>query len=341
MLEINDVENRRIKIQHDLDSGKTAHQRNKLGQFATPLALALEMMLYAKMLSTKTEIYFLDPAFGTGSFYSAFLRVFHVNRRMGAVGYEIDPNYARAARKLWKGTSLKLFIDDFTVASPPLNSHRKCNLLICNPPYVRHHHLNRKRKHLLRGLVDEASGMKLSGYAGLYCYYIGLAHRWMADNCIAGWLVPSGFLDVNYGHEIRKYLLEKVTLLRIHRFAPAQIQFKEALVSTTIIWFRNKRSARDHDVEFTHGGTLTDPESHEWVSTARLKSSSKWTRFATPLSKLMLVNDLTLSDLFKIKRGLATGANSFFILTEKDIRKHRIPRKFLKPILPNPRFLSA
>jgi hypothetical protein len=47
----------------------------------------------------------------------------------------------------------------------------------------------------------------------------------------------------------------------------------------------------------------------------------------------------TLRDVFTIKRGLATGANDFFILTEADTRTWQIPRPFLKPILPGPRHL--
>jgi adenine-specific DNA-methyltransferase len=46
-----------------------------------------------------------------------------------------------------------------------------------------------------------------------------------------------------------------------------------------------------------------------------------------------------LSDLFEIKRGVATGANDFFILTPEQISEHRIPSELLTPILPSPRYL--
>jgi hypothetical protein len=47
-----------------------------------------------------------------------------------------------------------------------------------------------------------------------------------------------------------------------------------------------------------------------------------------------------LSDLFEVKRGLATGDNKFFILTKEDIERHKLPREFLIPILPSPRYLA-
>lgn len=51
--------------------------------------------------------------------------------------------------------------------------------------------------------------------------------------------------------------------------------------------------------------------------------------------------EVTLGDLFSIKRGLATGSNSFFILDAEQIRDWHIPRQFLKPILPGPRYVAA
>jgi adenine-specific DNA-methyltransferase len=50
--------------------------------------------------------------------------------------------------------------------------------------------------------------------------------------------------------------------------------------------------------------------------------------------------ELTLGDIFTIKRGLATGSNSFFLVSEADIENWQIPRRSIKPILPGPRYLT-
>lgn len=73
---------------------------------------------------------------------------------------------------------------------------RGSNLVICNPPYVRHHH--RAAKTRLLAATAAASGIQMAGLAGLYCYFLGLAHAWMEPDGIAGWLIPSEFMDVNY-----------------------------------------------------------------------------------------------------------------------------------------------
>ena len=55
---------------------------------------------------------------------------------------------------------------------------------------------------------------------------------------LAVWLIPSEFMDVNYGSALRRYLTERVTLLHIHRFCPTDVQFTDALVSSAIVVFR-------------------------------------------------------------------------------------------------------
>src|SRR5207248_4401273 len=48
----------------------------------------------------------------------------------------------------------------------------------------------------------------------------------------------------------------------------------------------------------------------------------------------------TLGDLFRIRRGIATGSNSFFVLTRADAERRDLPRRYLRPILPSPRHLK-
>ncbi len=106
------IERRRIDLQAELDAKKTQAERNRLGQFATPTALAVDILKYASTLIPPNEkISFLDPAIGTGSFYSALLKTFNEKRIDKAFGFEIDPYYAEPAMQLWKDTNLTLKLD--------------------------------------------------------------------------------------------------------------------------------------------------------------------------------------------------------------------------------------
>lgn len=331
-----EIEHQRLALQVSLDGQKTQAERNRLGQFATSTALATDILSYAaSLLPSSAKVRFLDPAIGTGSFYSALLKVFPKTRIIEALGFEIDPHYGEPTAKLWKEHGLTIQLSNFTHATPS----PRFNVVICNPPYVRHHHLQNGEKICLQMQTEQASGMKLNGLAGLYCHFLGLSHAWMTDNAIGGWLIPSEFMNVNYGQAVKQYLLDRVTLLHIHRFDPNDVQFADALVSSAIVWFRNTPPPFDHEVKFTFGGTLSDPKVTRQVSAQALSHEPKWTRF--PSSEVRNCSgNKTLAEFFKIKRGLATGDNKYFIMTENDILSRGLPMQVFTPILPSPRYLQ-
>ena len=331
-------EERRLVIQAELDKIKDQAERNRLGQFATPTELALEILEYAKRkMADSATVRFVDPAVGTGSFFSALLEVFSSDSLASAVGYEIDPHYSEPAAKFWQDSILDIRQEDFTAANAPMDEDR-FNLLICNPPYVRHHHISSAEKHRLKALIHQASSIEISGLAGLYCYFLGLSHQWMADGGLAGWLIPSEFMDVNYGAAVKHYLLDKVTLHHIHRFDPNEVQFGDALVSSSVVWFSKDQPPPNHEVRMTFGGTLLQPKLERLVSAKALHLDSKWTRYPMRESRIEQAYP-KLSDFFDIKRGLATGNNSYFILPIEEIARRGLPIEAFRPILPSPRYL--
>jgi adenine-specific DNA-methyltransferase len=333
----------RLALQAQVDAGRPRVERNRLGQFATPPALAREMLTYARrFLVGSGVIRFLDPAIGTGAFYSALRSVVPHSRIAEALGFEADRSYGAPAEELWRGEGLCVRLEDFTRAEPDA----RFSLIVCNPPYVRHHHLSAADKRRLRERTLHASGMSLSGLAGLYCHFIGLAHPWLADDAIAGWLVPSEFMDVNYGQAVERYLLDRVTLLHVHRFDPRHVQFTDALVSSAVIWYRKALPPKDHRVRFTFGGSLLRPEEGRDVPALALSAEAKWTRFpqgesrdAVQRSVRKRVGAAPLSSFFHITRGIATGHNAYFILPERRIAELNLPAQVFTPILPSPRYL--
>ena len=333
---LHNIEERRQQEQTRLDSLKSSAERNKWGQFATPPELALSIARYARDLLERGSVRFLDPAVGTGSFYSAPSQVFLRESIEAATGIEIDPLFSETAATLWGPSGLHIVTGDFTQQRPP---PQRFNLVLTNPPYVRHHHLAASQKDRLRFQLAQSLNVDISGLAGLYCYFMLLCHDWMEDGALAVWLIPSEFMDVNYGVTLRRYLTERVTLLHIHRFSPTDVQFTDALVSSAVVVFRKLPPTPEHAARFSLAGPIERPQTETLVPLETLRRSRKWTQFpgSTSVSE---TGELTLGDIFAIKRGLATGANNFFILTEADAKKLRIPRPFLRPILPGPRHLT-
>jgi len=339
MVDIEAIETQRLELQVELDEQKTQAERNKAGQFATPTRLAREVVSAGLSELNGAAVSFLDPAIGTGSFFSALLAVNEDHAIDVAVGFDIDNHYAGPARDLWSEHELDLRTADFTDLIPTSSF----NLIVCNPPYVRHHHLTKKLKKRLVQTSSEIAGTKVSGLCGLYGHFLLLSKRWMAEGGIGVWLIPSEFMDVNYGKAIKRFLLNEVTLLRIHRADPAALEFEDALVSSAIVIFANKEPPRGHSVRFTYGGSLAQPAKESLYSVPGLTRAPKWTRFpleAEPVEGEGEARPLTLGDVFIVRRGIATGNNKFFIVTQERAAELGLPEQHLTPILPSPRKLK-
>jgi adenine-specific DNA-methyltransferase len=343
----NPTEMRRQKIQAAIDITKSAAERNRLGQFATPNALAIDIARYLDLLidDRKRSFRFADPSIGSGSFFSAALSVFGAKRIKSAVGIELDPAFFKAARDLWSDTTLELVQGDFTVVVANASRPPSPDLILANPPYVRHHHIDREDKERLQGLAYKMTGVEVSGLAGLYVYFLLLATAWMKDGGYAAWLIPSEFMDVNYGAALKRYLTDRVTLIRAHRFDPDDVQFGDALVSSVVLVFRKAPPPRSHEVAFTFGGTMNDPYASDRISLEDLCKSRKWTLYPRHAKNdrhtVSDGNGPILSDFFRIQRGIATGSNKFFVLDRADASRRGLPAKYLRPILPSPRHLKS
>lgn len=202
-----------------------------------------------------------------------------------------------------------------------------------------------REKERLQRLAFKMTGVEVNGLAGLYVYFLLLATAWMEDDGIAAWLIPSEFMDVNYGAALKRFLTDNVTLLRAYRFDPDDVQFGDALVSSVVLVFRKTPPATGHAVEFTFGGTLAEPHARDLIPLERLRDSRKWTVYPSHAKNdrhtLSDGSGPTLSDLFRVQRGIATGCNKFFVLERADAKRRGLPTKYLRPILPSPRHLKT
>jgi len=321
------------------DSAKSSLDRNRLGQFSTPFPVASQMVDCAlKAMPSGMPVRFLEPALGSGVFFSALLRHATAMPIASATGCEIDSAYGDIAHASWASSGLRVVPGDFVSFAADPENFGRFSLLCTNPPYVRHHHLQAERKVALQALVLQRLGLQASGLSGLYVYFVLLADAVLAEGSVASWLLPAEFLYVNYGRVLRDYLTSRVTLLSIHHFNPDDVQFDDALVSSCIVTYRKTHPFDAASCKVSYGGDYLEPQEQRTVPVAELRRLNKWT-MAHFGGNGQSADTLRLKDLFSVRRGIATGANDFFIIDGETATQYDIPRAFLKPILPSPRHL--
>lgn len=341
----NAIEIVREKIDKQIHEKKTKKERNKKGQHPTPFDLARQIVSITKenyLKKTINNIRFLEPAIGLGTFYSALLDVSEGCIPEHALGVEKYVEISKFTEMIWGSFGLTVSHNDFTELKPPEDEKRRFDLILTNPPYVRHHHLIRKEKRDLQKKVQSQIGLCPNGLMGLYGYFLFLSHNWMKENAIGVWLIPREFLNVNYGTIIKKYLLEQVKLLRIHSFNIIDQQFSDADVSSCIVFLQNTKPSNENEVVFSFGKILT-PDRQIIVKNEMLKKIDKWSALEEkdPLILSSQEGGVIIGDLFRVKRGYATGNNKFFIKKMNEWEKIGIPVKFLTPTLPSSRNIKT
>lgn len=325
------AEKARLEEQSRIDATKTMEARRDLGQFATPPDLASDISRETvALLEEANQIEMLEPSAGTGAFLSAFLGnpSYNIHR---ALAVDIDPVFYEAQKQIWRNFPVESRNADFTALRPD----RTVDLVVANPPYVRHHKIDSTEKKRLQVNVLAETGLRLSGLAGLYCHFLLLSLKWMKPGAIGVWLIPTEWMSVNYGSALRDFLSRRVRLLRVHRFASEDVRFSDALVSSCVVWFRNSPPA--DTVLFTSGTDMSHPDHTDRIPLAALQQADKW----PPVERPENDSAVRLRDFFTIRRGIATGDNPFFIVPEEKARERCIPSGFLKPILPSPRHLKT
>ena len=304
----------------------------------TPPELARDIAEYALSLVSVPgcQVSFGDPAVGTGAFYQALLQVVSPDRIASAIGVDISAKQVNVARRKWSHRGMTVIHGDYL----HMESLSPRNLILANPPYLRHQDIPVNVKTEMGQRLLVSMGMQVGAQSGLYVYFLLLSHGWMEQGAVAAWLIPSEFMQTGYGSAVRSYLTHKVQLIRIHIFDPGDPQFENAMVCPAVVVFRNCHPSEGHSAVLSTNGTLQKPVIQETVDIADLRREGKWSVPSRPYRPTKS-SDRHIEDLFIIRRGIATGANTFFIMERTEAEQIGIPNVALRPILPKVRALET
>ncbi|MFX1537565.1 MAG: class I SAM-dependent DNA methyltransferase [Promethearchaeota archaeon] len=177
----------------------------------------------------------MDPAFGTGRILHAiydrlsYLRGHtqvseedHKNVLSQIYGCERNKITAQIAR-FSLGCQEKcenLIEQDFFEYYPPT----QLDAVLMNPPYTKHEHLNfeiqgRNYKQFVRTIslspYKNDRSFQMNSRIGFYAYFLIHATRFLTNTGFLGFIVPNAWLDVDYGRDIQKFLLDYYKIIAI------------------------------------------------------------------------------------------------------------------------------
>lgn len=301
----------------------------------TPPELVKDIVEYSLDVHGDKPIRFGDPAFGSGIFFAVVNRLVPKTRVADATVVELNDQRAAFAANLWKARGLEVLNGNFLTAMP----ETQWTFVLANPPYVRSQQLEDELKTVSADLIRDSIGIQVPKRANLFVYFVLSAHRWLAPGATAAWLLPADFMETTYAQVLRDYLTDRVQLVRVHSYDPTEMRFENVRVAASVIIFKNEPPDQDKPALLSRGGNLAVPAESHWVSAEQLSRSRNWRRVSSGIHVDSSSTSPTLSDVFRIRRGIATGANRFFVLSKEEVENLGIEKHELTPLLPRPRFM--
>lgn len=286
------------------------HHRKGAGQFFTPAAVA-EWGI--RQISLTPDDSISDAGSGTGVFAEALVRS---NSEVKAyVGIENDPVLALCAAHVLETidapTSFKIWYTNFLVLNRSKFENHGLHVptvVLSNPPFVRFHNL-RGRGRILAGL-GTSLGIKLAPLSGAGNYFLCKSAELLEppdsqdsrsrDQARFFFYLPREAAGAAHSRKLREDLCQKQGWQWTERAIPSDLVKTRGVRSNSLaLFFAFERRAE---------------------RAAELPRHSR--------------RGHVVGDVLEVRRGISTGRNSFFVLTEQDARRREIPECYLRRVLP-------
>lgn len=307
--------------------------RRKFAQFFTPEEIAKVMTSWVLRNPSLKKV--LEPAFGLGVFSRLLLKE---NPFLEIKGFDIDPLIFEEANNSFRNfPNVKLSLEDYLFN----DWDKKYDGILCNPPYFKFH--DYKNKNAL-GVIKNKLGISLSGFTNIYTLFLLKSIYQLNKGGKAAYIIPSEFLNSDYGTFVKKYLIESNALKHIIIFDFKENVFSDALTTSAILFLskdkkpsrvsfttiQNKQQIEElkRQVESNQGPLPTHS-----IYTYDLDPNIKWRAYYQKQVSKKYRSLVPFKKVAKVVRGIATGANDFFIFNKEKAEKLEIPENSLLPCI--------
>lgn len=321
-------ENRYIQTQSN-------EHRKKYAQFFTSPKIAAFMVSWLLQNSPKR---ILEPAFGLGIFSRFILNACNP-KHIHISGIELDHHIYEVAKGIFKPhANIEISKGDFIF----YDWSNEYDGIICNPPYLKFHDYDNKR---VIGEVENRTGYSFKYTSNLYVMFLIKSIVHLAEGGRASFIVPTEFLNSDYGVAIKKFLLDTNVLRYIFVIDSNYLAFEKVLTTSTILLLQKDRTSDLVGIQSIENvdclSSLTDIIGREkqvdglkYFNNSELDPNKKWSeyyRYDAPENKIKKV--VPFSFYAQVSRGIATGHNDYFTFNKQKAEEHDISAKTLLPCI--------
>jgi adenine-specific DNA-methyltransferase len=321
-------------IENDYSQSISIEHRKKFAQFFTPFSIA---DLMAKWILGNPDLKnVLEPAFGLGIFSRALLS--H-KEDLEIKGFDVDENIFEIANSHFGDIeNVSLHLQDYMYN----DWDNKYDGIVCNPPYFKFHDYD--NKNILKE-IEANLKCKLNGFTNLYTLFLLKSIHQLSDNGRCAYIIPSEFLNSDYGKLVKTYLLKSKVLRHIIVVNFDENVFDNALTTASIIFCANDNVT--DKVQFSNIQSLQDlgkieeiissypnfSDTKQTYHFSELNPGIKWKAYYQKQNGIKFKNLVPFSTYAKVVRGIATGSNEYFTFNQSKAKAFSIDEKYLMPCI--------
>lgn len=329
--------------------------RRKIGAFYTPIEVTTILCKWG--IRSKNDL-ILEPCFGGCTFLEASLMRLQSLGQTQAhehlYGCDIDPLAFQYLAHRDDGGSRthhegNFVLKDFLSLDVADDHDQKFDLVIGNPPYVRHNEFDQKQRETIKNWSAKYA-IKVGGRASLWAYFILHALHFLKEGGRVAWVLPGSFLTSAYSKPIRDLIVKKfsqsIAITLVER-----LFISEGTEEVTVVLFADGYQL-DSSTSMQTICLDTVDELSAFVSNWHGKRGSlNSSIFDTGMVPRVAVNEYErlcmsakvrpLKDFANVQIGLVTGDLKYFVKSKSQWKALQISKKSLRYIVPKSKWLSG
>lgn len=330
-------------------SGSLTKNRSKkeLGKFYTPDEAAQILSTWA--IKEPFER-ILEPSFGACGFLEAATNRLKV---LGSIdpssyvyGCDIDEaaftEYLEPKLGICKSSPRFLNKDFLTVELSDFGIDY-FDVIVGNPPYVSYHNMSTHMRQVAEASIGR-NGFVLGPKPSLWAHFLLHSIQFLRSGGRMAWILPSSFLFAEYGTRARNYIAQYFTDVLIVQLGQRLFLSEGTEEISAVLLADNKRidASDSTHINFSFVESLAelDDAIRAWqcgetslvngriASTLLSKEAIAGSRTAESAGRVV-----TLGEVARIRIGIVTGANYFFVIDQATAASHNLPDSCLRFIL--------
>lgn len=312
---------------------KSASKEKLRGGFYTPKPIAEFILKWAFNGNKKLDI--LEPSCGDGVFLEEIQKGKYAYSSITAIEYD-EIEYKKAqALDINKTTVICSDFHKFCI-----ESKKKFDLIIGNPPYIRYQYFDKKQQEYASKIFDTAE-LKYSKLTNAWVAFVVGSSLMLKKQGKIGFVLPAEILQVSYAQPLREFLghyYNKINIVSFEKLIFPDIQQEVVLL---LCEKNNSTTNLIEHLELQDAGALKN------LDVTKLKSpkkridfkSNKWTFYFLEQKEIDFLEKLQDEKILsrfgkyaKVEVGITTGSNPFFTVPLSTVVKYDLV-KYAKPLV--------